>query len=216
MDTTSEPRLLLPRRAFLQGLISACAAPAIVTGAGFRSGLWVRRCQERWIAAYDMCNDSFIVRADFAKHQLPAAKGVQLVPPHLVSRIKQIWRHQVEHCTEHALRPGFQQHSFDWTLTAMRAGEMHETSLTASIETAIRAFANDVQLRLDYRPSGVVMGWPGGSLILVDLRRALDRVQRDHRGAQLVRERREVVDEGLLGRGVGAAGGAGNSGLRRT
>lgn len=29
------------RRSFLAGLVSACAAPAIVTPAGFRSGLWL-------------------------------------------------------------------------------------------------------------------------------------------------------------------------------
>lgn len=55
------------RRSFLAGLVSACAAPAIVTSSGFRSGLWLPEVTERWLAFYDMGLDAWTVRADFAK-----------------------------------------------------------------------------------------------------------------------------------------------------
>lgn len=128
------------RRSFIAGLVSACAAPAIITPAGFRAGIYLPRCHERWLAMYDTTFDSFIVRADFAKHELAMPHGVHAIAPHLVARIKEATRNTVEHCLDRALRPGFQQHSFDWTITAMRAGDMHETSLEASIDRGLGIF----------------------------------------------------------------------------
>ena len=138
MDTPSEPRLLLPRRAFLQGLISACAAPAIITSSGFRAGLFLPRCHERWLVYYNICDDTFHCRADFAKHELVRPPHVQVVPPHLVARIKEAARHVIDGCIDRALRPGLQQHCFDWKMTAMRCGPMHESNVELSIEKALR------------------------------------------------------------------------------
>ena len=148
------------RRAFLTGLVSACAAPAIVTSAGIRPGLWLPRCHERWIAAYDIRTDQFIIRADFAKHELHLQRVFRVIPPHLVARIREAWRTQVEYCTERALRPGFHQHCFDWTVAAMRAGPDFETSLDASIEKALKLFGGGAPLRLGVWPSGVRAGRP--------------------------------------------------------
>jgi hypothetical protein len=59
------------RRSFVAGLVSACAAPAIVTGAGFRSGLWLPPVNERWLAYYDMSFDMWTVRVDFLTKDWP-------------------------------------------------------------------------------------------------------------------------------------------------
>lgn len=128
------------RRSFLAGLVSACAAPAIITPAGFRAGLFLPRCHERWLAMYDTAFDRFVVRADFAKHELAMPIGVHAIPRHLVERIKEALPSTVDVCLEGVLRPGFQQHSFDWHIAAMRAGDMHETSIEASIERGLGIF----------------------------------------------------------------------------
>jgi hypothetical protein len=59
------------RRSFIAGLVSACAAPAIVTSAGFRSGLWLPPVNERWLAYYDMSLDMWTVRVDFLTKDFP-------------------------------------------------------------------------------------------------------------------------------------------------
>jgi hypothetical protein len=128
------------RRSFLAGLVSACAAPAIVTSSGFRAGIFLPRCHERWIAAYDCRWDRFFVRADFAKHELARPAGVQFLPPHLVARMKAGMPHMIGQIMKRVAEPGFQQHGFDWTLTAMRAGDMHESSVEASIERGLEVF----------------------------------------------------------------------------
>lgn len=128
------------RRSFLLGLVSACAAPAIITSAGFCPAILLPRCHERWLACYVMEEDKFVVRADFAKHELVRPSFAQVIPPHLVARIKAALRPTVDDCLERALRPGFQQHCLDWTITAMRAGAWHETSLEASIDRGLGIF----------------------------------------------------------------------------
>lgn len=128
------------RRGFLVGLVSACAAPAIITSAGFRPAILLPRCHERWLAVYDSPFDRFFVRGDFAKHELPIPRGVEVIPRHLVERIKAGIPDTMRVIMGRVAEPGLQQHGFNWTLSAMRAGAWHETSIEKSIERGLEIF----------------------------------------------------------------------------
>lgn len=126
------------RRSFLAGLVSACAAPAIITSAGFRPAILLPRVHERWIAGYNIESDTFVVLADFASQEIARPAYCEVIPRHLVERLKRTMRPLVDQCTERALLPGFQHHGFDWRMAAMRVGEWHETNLEASLERALK------------------------------------------------------------------------------
>jgi hypothetical protein len=121
------------RRSFLAGLVSACAAPAIVTSSGFRAGLFVPRAHERWIAVYDITTDTYVIRADFSSMPLALPRYVEAIPRHLVELIKAQWPFAVDRCVREVSRRGNHQHGFDWTVGAIA----NVGDFTATIEPSI-------------------------------------------------------------------------------
>jgi hypothetical protein len=114
------------RRCFVAGLVSACAAPAIVTGAGFRSGLWLPPVNERWLAYYHMGHDTWIARVEFLTKDFPMMMPVEPGP---VVSLPEQERHQFQRLFGEriaqarrltALAGKYSMHGVDMNLTDFR------------------------------------------------------------------------------------------------
>jgi hypothetical protein len=73
--------IILPRRTFLTGLVSALAAPMIVKPENIMPVKFVDYWNTRYLVAYDIGTDRLALRIDRALHYLPMPKhGVYSIP----------------------------------------------------------------------------------------------------------------------------------------